>query len=272
LILAWSTYQYEADVPAQAKPPKPQQEQQAAASQMEDESFWRGEGQVRRLALLHVAVGIAASAGILLGVAIWADHSNEMLAGGRPWLASVSAGFLGSAVGAAVWLLATTYVARREKGATTTGWKAWSVLSAATAGTIGTVSYLLLNRGVADLRPAHPTLPGYGGAITWLFVVQLLILIVIAALSRSGGRGAIALLVAVLAGVLLAINDVRDVVGDSSAGRAGVTLAILAVTTVIALTLPASKKAAPAGDWKPAWGGRRATRKVVCAGHAPLLG
>ncbi|MEU4779285.1 hypothetical protein [Micromonospora sp. NPDC023633] len=223
-LVSLRTYQYEAQMPAEPVPPpsarqpvgapadgRERSEAGPAAPEpppgppdnpLQDRTFWVGEGQLRRGAVLHLCTGVVVAAAVPLGAVLAVDPPR----GGRAAVAWPTVAALAAVVLVAVVALARPGLTRRA-GATPLG--GWSVAVAVLAGTglVGTMLILLLPDGpagttLADLRPApdcarHPvaptcaadrSLPGLDWIIAWLGTGQLLLLIAIGSAARSGRR------------------------------------------------------------------------------------
>lgn len=196
-LLTWRTYQYEAEMPAGLTGPH---DTAPLANPLQDPTFWCGEGQVRRAAVLHLCTGVVAAASVPLSAILIMDPPQ----GNRAVLAWSTIALLIAVVVIAAVALAQPYLTRRG-GDTPLG--PWSGLVAALAlgGLIGTIVLLLLPDGPAGtpmsaLRPpdgcaTDPTfpdclvdrsLPGYDWIIAWYGIGQVLLLIAIGVVSRSG--------------------------------------------------------------------------------------
>ncbi|SCF12928.1 hypothetical protein [Micromonospora mirobrigensis] len=216
-LVTWRTYQYEAEMPARPRSAGRDAEPEAepAANPLQDPTFWCGEGQLRRAAVLHLCTGAVAAAAVPLAAVILMDPPR----GGRAAVAWPTVAVLGTVLVIAVVAVGRPYLSRRA-GDTPLG--PWSLAVAALTGLglAGTFLLLLLPDGPAgppltDLRPpvgctldadiagcgADRSLPGYDGMVAWLASYQVLLLMAIGAVARSGRRG---LLPPVLAGLLLA--------------------------------------------------------------------
>ncbi|MBQ1071898.1 hypothetical protein KBX06_01765 [Micromonospora sp. C31] len=223
-LVSWRTYHYEAQMPAEPVAPPgtaqpagtstdgPEQpEPDPAAPEpppgppgnpLQDRTFWNGEGQLRRGAVLHLCTGVVVAAAVPLGTVLALDPPR----GGRAAVAWATVAALAAVVLVAVVALARPSLTRRA-GATPLG--GWSVTVAvlAAAGLAGTVLILLLPDGpagkpLAELRaapgcadtavapacPADRSLPGLDWIVAWLGTGQLLLLIAIGAVARSGRR------------------------------------------------------------------------------------
>ncbi|GIJ23171.1 hypothetical protein [Micromonospora lutea] len=227
-LVTWRTYQYEAVMPAdpttdpagrrtpppadadvplsqpvQEPPPVPEPPPGPPTNPLQDPTFWWGEGQLRRSAVLHLCTGIVVAAAVPLGTVSVLDPPQ----GAR-------AVVTWSAVTAFTAVLVITLVAvgrpflTRRAGATPLGRWSIAVIVLTGIGLAATFTVLLLPDGaagipLAELRPPvgcddDPTqpgcridrsLPGFDQAITGLGTGQLLLLIAIGATARSGRRG-----------------------------------------------------------------------------------
>ncbi|MCZ7418956.1 hypothetical protein O7605_05410 [Verrucosispora sp. WMMA2121] len=227
-LVTWRTYQYEAVMPAdpttnppgrrtpppvdvevpigqpvQEPPPTPEPPPGPPTNPLQDPTFWWGEGQLRRAAVLHLCTGTVVAAAVPLGTVSVLDPPH----GAR-------AALTWSAVVAFTAVLAITLVAigrpflTRREGATPLGGWSIAVIVLTGLGLAGTLAVLLLPDGAASsplagLRPpvgcdqdptqpgclADRSLPGFDRVIAWLGTGQLLLLIAIGATARSGRRG-----------------------------------------------------------------------------------
>ncbi|BCJ60382.1 hypothetical protein [Micromonospora endophytica] len=229
-LVAWRTYQYEAVMPADPSqssaphPPAPVDaelpadqptEGQAPASEplagpftnpLEDPTFWCGEGQLRRAAVLHLCTGTVVATAVPLGTVLVLDPPDG---------ARAVVGWTSTALFAAVLMITLVALGRpfltRRHGATPLGPWSIAVIVFTGVGLAGTVLLLMLPDGpagipLATLRPppdcgGHPippgcledrSLPGFDRILAWLVTGQLLLLITIGAIARSGRRGAVA--------------------------------------------------------------------------------
>ncbi|MFC3501209.1 hypothetical protein ACFOOK_09585 [Micromonospora krabiensis] len=239
-LVAWRTYQYEAEMPAdpspaqvlhtpvaaptdaeppvaqppEEPPPEPEPPPPDPTNPLQDPTFWWGEGQLRRAAVLHLSTGAVVAAAVPLGTVLAMDPPRGVRAA-VAWPAVT--------VGAAVLVIAVVALSRpyltRRAGSTPLGpWSA-AVAGLAALAVLGTVALLLLPDGpagtpLAGWRPprgcaedpaipgcfADRSLPGYDWILAWLCAGQLLLLITIGGVARSGRR---ALAPPVAAGLLL---------------------------------------------------------------------
>jgi hypothetical protein len=302
-LLAWRTYQYEAEMPAApaARQPAPapapaeaerpaEEETQPPGNPLQDPTFWCGEGQLRRAAVLHLCVGSAVAAAVPLGTVLAMDPPL----GARAAVAWPTVALLVAVPLIAVVALGRPRLTRRD-GDTPLGRWSVTVIVLACAGVAGTVLLLLLPDGpagtpLAELRPpagcrldpapagcrVDRSLPGYDWIIAWYGTGQVLLLAAIGAVSRSGRRAlaapaAAALLlplgVAWIAGWLPALPAAPEPLDDWM-------LTVLALALAGAgLLLPRTGPAAPPRPGAPhtdlAWGGRG---PAVVAGFGWLLG
>ncbi|MEU5565796.1 hypothetical protein [Micromonospora musae] len=221
-LLAWRTYQYEAQMPAgpgtgplprQPRPthadappddPEPRSDRPPTepTNPLQDRTFWHGEGQLRRSAVLHLCTGAIVAAAVPLGTVLAMDPPRGI----RALVAWPTAAAGGAALLIVVVALGRPGLTRRS-GATRLG--RWTVgVAGLTALTVtGTVALLLLPDGpagtpLAELRPptgcardpgtpgclVDRSLPGYDWIVSWLNLGQLLLLIAIGAVARAGRR------------------------------------------------------------------------------------
>ncbi|MFC5945886.1 hypothetical protein [Micromonospora harpali] len=234
-LLAWRTYQYEAEMPAapaarpaaepshDSTPPRdpaggpppgggPPQEQAASANPLQDPTFWCGEGQLRRAGVLHLCVGAVVAVAVPLGAVLAMDPPL----GVRAAVAWPTVALLGAVVLIAVVALGRPWLSRRAGDTPLGPWSA-AVIVLTCAGVTGTVLLLLLPDGpagtpLAQLRPPagcirDPTqagclvdrsLPGYDWIIAWYGTGQVLLLAAIGAVARSGRRALAPLVAAAL--------------------------------------------------------------------------
>ncbi|MGW4497853.1 hypothetical protein ACWENR_04430 [Micromonospora sp. NPDC004336] len=223
-LVSWRTYQYEAQMPAGPAPvtvcPRPDEDPAGEPGQpapespvpepapgppsnpLQDARFWSGEGQLRRAAVLHLCTGTVVAAAVPLGAVLALDPPR----GARAVVAWPTVAALAAVVLIAVVALARPWLTRRA-GHTPLG--PWSVAVAGltAAGLAGTLLILLLPDGpagtpLADLRPvpgcgragaptcaADRSLPGFDQVVAGLGTGQLLLLIAIGSVARSGRRG-----------------------------------------------------------------------------------
>ncbi|GIJ80640.1 hypothetical protein SAMN05443287_103284 [Micromonospora phaseoli] len=227
-VVTWRTYQYESVMPAdpttnppgrgmpapvdvdvptsqpvQDAPPAPEPSSGPPTNPLQDPTFWWGEGQLRRAAVLHLCTATVVAVAVPLGTVAVLDPPH----GARAVVAW-------SAVAAMVVVLLITLVAigrpflTRRDGATPLGPWSIAVIVLTGLGVAGTVAVLMLPEGaagapLAQLRPpagcgddpalpgclADRSLPGFDRIIAWLGTGQLLLLIAIGATARSGRRG-----------------------------------------------------------------------------------
>ncbi len=191
-LVARRTFHYEAELPGVTLRTDP-----ALDNPLADAAFWDGQRQVRRLAMLHVSVGLVVAAIAALG-------ATRPLSD-RAALGAVASVLLVALVGAsAVVLVATlallgrSYVASRrlsDKGKFDR-WYGWGPPLLAVFVLAGTVGYLL---GLVPGDRPKPvgvfgSMPGYERTLAWLVLGQLLLLVLLAGLARAGWYGALALL------------------------------------------------------------------------------
>ncbi|TCB97635.1 hypothetical protein E0H26_12030 [Micromonospora zingiberis] len=237
-IVAWRTYQYEAvmpadpmdppvhhtpgpvdaDLPAAQPVPEPAPVPEPTgplANPLQDPTFWWGEGQLRRAAVLHLCTGTVVAAAIPLGTVIVLHPPY----GVRAVLAWTSVAVLVAVLVITLVALARPNLTRRD-GATPLGRWSIAVIMLTGTGLAGTILVLILPDGgtpLAALRPPPgcidvPTLPGcledrslpgFDRIAAWFVTGQLLLLIAIGGTARSGRRGGTT---PAAAGVLLAIG------------------------------------------------------------------
>ncbi|HEX5542348.1 MAG TPA: hypothetical protein VFX60_12455 [Micromonospora sp.] len=198
-FLTWRTYHYEAELPVAPAGPD---EATPLHNPLQDPTYWCGEGQVRRLAVLHLASAAAVAAAIPLGAVIAMDPPQ----GVRAVLVWPVVAVLAATVALSVAVLGHPYVTRRG-GDTPLRPYGVGVAVLAAVGVIGTLAVLLLPDGpagtpLADLRPPHGcaqdrsiagcredrSLPGYDAVIVWLGAFQILVLTALAVLTGTGRR------------------------------------------------------------------------------------
>ncbi|WP_089155114.1 hypothetical protein [Micromonospora sp. NBS 11-29] len=221
-LVAWRTYQYEAEMPAEphsrgdgpAEPPDPPE---PLENPLQDPTFWNGEGQLRRAAVLHLCTGAVAAAAVPVAAVLIMDPPRGL----RAAVAWPTVVLFTTVVAIAVIAVGRPWLSRRQ-GATPLG--RWSVTVAVLTalGLLGTFALLLLPDGPAGrplttYRPpvgcpldaavvgchtARP-LPGYQTALAWFVTYQVLLLVAVGAANRSGRR---ALAGPAAAGVLLPLG------------------------------------------------------------------
>lgn len=214
-FLSWRTYHYEAELPA--TPPTPSH-QPALKNPMQDPTFWCGEGQVRRLAVLHLATGAVVAVLIPLGAVLAMDPP----VGARAVVAWATVAAAGAALLLCVAVLGHPYLTHRGGDTPLGRYAAW-VIGLAVVAVLGTVAVLLFSDGPAgtplkDLRPPagcavdrsvagcaeDRSLPGYDWVVAWMGTTQVLLLIAIAGVARAGRR---ALVPPAIATVLLLLGN-----------------------------------------------------------------
>ncbi|MCW3841387.1 hypothetical protein ONA70_14900 [Micromonospora yasonensis] len=211
--LAWRTYQYEAQMPADPRPhPAVGEDGPDAApaterpeppeNPLQDPTFWCGEGQLRRAAVLHLCTGAAVAAAVPVTAVIIMDPPRGVRAA-VAWPTVVA---LSAVVAIAVVALGRPWLSRRQ-GATPLGRWSAAVAVLAGLGLAGTFALLLLpdgpaGRALAEFRPpvgcvrdpaitgcrTDRSLPGYDSVVAWLATYQVLLLIAIGAVNRAGRR------------------------------------------------------------------------------------
>ncbi|HEX2771153.1 MAG TPA: hypothetical protein VHN18_01830 [Micromonosporaceae bacterium] len=288
-FLTWRTYHYEAELPADppaaelpADPPGPA-EQDALDNPLQDPTFWCGEGQIRRLAVLHLASGAAVAAVVPLGAVAAMDPPQ----GARHLVVWPTVAAIAAPLVLSVAALAHPSISRRD-GNTPIGPYGWLVAALAGVGVLGTTAFLLLPDGpagtpLAQLRPPvgcirdqmlpgcaeDRSLPGYDWVVAWLGTAQVLLLIALGGVARVGRRAlaapAGATLLIVLGNGWSAdwLPDVPPAPGWAHTWMiAGPALVVAAVVTLYLHRTPAPPSAT-------AWGGRG---PAVLAGLGWLLG
>ncbi|MEH0935636.1 hypothetical protein [Micromonospora psammae] len=283
-VVAWRTYQYEAELPAEPHPgpgdgePEPER-REPATSPLQDPTFWGGEGQLRRAAVLHLCTGAVIAAAVPLGAALAMDPPR----GVRAAVAWPTVTALAAVVVIAVVAVGHPWLSRRG-GATPLGRWSAAVGLLTGLGVAGTFTLLLLpdgpaGRPLAEYRPpagcvrdpgiagclTDRSLPGYDPGVAWLATYQVLLLITIGAVARSGRRG---LLAPLTGAVLLPLGAVwvdaaPPFAPPAPTGLRTWMLAVLAIgIAATGLLLPRTR---PQTEEQPlgahtdlAWGGRGA--------------
>jgi hypothetical protein len=264
LVLWWlarNSFQYEAEVPIRKPMRKRDSLTQLTGHQMESRWFWSGEGQVRRLAVLHLAFGILVACAAAWLATFLVDLGRAGLDGrvrgalSWPWGAGTGLLLAGGLL-AVLWRVGHPDVTRRD-GSEGLGKVVW-VLPLAAAACLVAVAYVLLPVRGVGVRGAG-SLPGYGATVAVLFVAQFAGVVLLAGHSRSG-RGGVWLplgAAAAAAGIVLLTPLVPG------PGRTFVTVLVAVAAGVgTALTLPARGRAAellggdPTSLSRPAWGAR----------------
>ncbi|MFJ6198399.1 hypothetical protein [Micromonospora sp. NPDC092111] len=289
-VVAWRTYQYEAQMPAEPRPRPPNpdgdtdperstEEPPALDNPLQDPTFWCGEGQLRRAAVLHLCTGAVLAAAVPVGAVLAMDPPR----GVRALVAWPTVAVLVTVVAIAVVAVGRPWLTRRA-GATPLGRWSAAVGVLTGVGLAGAFLLLLLPDGPAgrpldQLRPpggctrdpgiagclTDRSLPGYDSTISWLATYQVLLLIGIGAVARSGRR---ALLGPVAGSVLLPLSvawlDGR--LPGVPAAPDGLRIWMLAVPALaIAATGLLLPRTPPDAEQQPlgaftdvAWGGRGA--------------
>ncbi|SBT51025.1 hypothetical protein [Micromonospora narathiwatensis] len=284
--VAWRTYQYEAEMPADPHlPSSPQgpdpavepvtEQPEPPENPLQDPTFWCGEGQLRRSGVLHLCVGAVVAAAVPVAAVIIMDPPR----GFRAFVAWPTVVVLAAVVAIAVVALGRPWLTRRQ-GHTPLGHWSTTVALLTGLGLLGTFMLLLLpdgpaGRPLSEFRPptgcvrdpglvgcqADRSLPGYDTMVAWLATYQALLLVAIGAVTRTGRR---ALAAPVAGGVLLPLGLVwieRGLPGLPPAPD-GVRPWMLAVPAIAVaatgLLLPRTRPAAerPDADGGLAWGGR----------------
>jgi hypothetical protein len=241
LVLWWlarNSFQYEAEVAIRERVDL----EHPIGHQMESRWFWSGEGQVRRLAALHLTFGI-----LVACAAAWlaTSHRPGPSRAGRQGHGAPSSSWgaatgvlLGVAFLALFWRVGQRDVTRRD-GTEGLGGVVW-VLPLAAAACLAAVVYVLLPlRGVGGRGTGG--LPGYGATITVLFIAEFVGVVLLAGYSRSGRVGVWLPLgaAAVAAGIVL-LTPLAP-----GSGRTFITvLAAVTAGVVTAVALPARGRAA----------------------------
>ncbi|WBC17871.1 hypothetical protein O7600_14075 [Micromonospora sp. WMMA1998] len=227
-LVAWRTYQYEAQMPAEPRhrqiapedggqPVERPEPPEVPENPLQDPTFWNGEGQLRRAAVLHLCTGAVVAAAVPVAAVMIMDPPR----GTRAVIAWSTVTLFAAVVAIAVVAVGRPWLSRRQ-GATPLGRWSAAVAGLTLLSLVGTFALLLLPDGPAGqplstYRPpigcvAQPhlagcrtdrSLPGYDTAVAWLVTYQVLLLVAIAAANRSGRR---ALLGPVLGAVLLPLG------------------------------------------------------------------
>jgi hypothetical protein len=169
-VAARRSYHYEAVLPSRGAQSRPTRDDWV--SPLQDPDLWCGEHQVRGLARLHFASGIAVAAAIPLGA---------MLYLGRPWDGWAVIGWCGAitlstAVGLSIWHLRHASITSRGHVRPKGAGRSRIALALSGFGFLLTVVYLLGVRGISSGRPV----PGYDWVITALGIGQLLLILALA--------------------------------------------------------------------------------------------
>lgn len=284
-LLTWRTYQYEAEMPAGPSGPPVGV---PLANPLQDPTFWCGEGQLRRAAVLHLCTGTVLAAAVPLGAVLAMDPPR----GPRVALAWSTVFLLVLPVAVAVVALGRPYLTRRG-GHTPLGPFSVLVVVSTLAGLTGTLVLLLLPDGpagvpLATLRPPADcatvpgtpgcgldhSLPGYDWIIAWWSVGQLLLLVAIGTVARSGRRALAAPVgagLALLAGVAWISDWLPMLPGAPDRLAIWMLVAPAIGLASVGLVLPRAAPAVPPRDRYAglAWGGRG---PALIAGLGWLLG
>lgn len=271
MLLVWlvarRSFRYEAAVPEQAATDGPA----ARTNPLQQSHYWRGEAQVRRLAQLHLAVGLAVAAAVPLVATVQVDVAT----GARQVLVWLLLAGLGAAGLLAAAALAHPSLASRSDRPPGLPGRILQqpVLPLAALGLAGTAVLLLFlaPSGCAEAPTlaachGHRSLPGYDSFITWLAAGQLLLLMGLAGIGRTGRW----VLVFPVSAAAALVGGFRP--GGWWAGQFHWALAIIGAA--VALTLvpwPGRPDQPPAPDRyaRVAWGGRG---PAVLAGVGWALG
>jgi hypothetical protein len=227
------------------------------AEPFEHECFWSGEGQVRRLAILHTAAALASVAGVGALAGLLTRHAAPP--GG--WLIS---GYAAVVLGGLALLLVLVLLgsagvrvrARETRAGRLAGTACWLSSAALVASAL-----FLLGPARRELVVADG-LPGFGDVLQWMFVGQFALVLLLGSLAGRRWRpvGTAAL---VAGGVLLAGTRLTD---DWPKHRLFLVAAALAtVAAVVALAGWSTRERRTTADGKrtrmysePVWGGRSA--------------
>jgi hypothetical protein len=262
-ILARNSFQYEAEVPVR----KPGGVDRPLGHQMESRWFWSGEAQVRRLAALHLAFGLATACVTAWLATFLVDLDRVGLpapvTGSPSWYWGAGCGIaLGLALALVIWWVGRAQVTRRD-GSEGLGSAVW-VLALVGLACAGVVAYSLVPAREFGSRLAGG-LPGYAAVVTVLFIAQFGGVVLLAGQSRSGPLGVWAPLAAAAvaaAGASLLWSDPASLRLDASEpGQLFLTTLVAVVAAIVtALVLPARGRAARLLDGdprsRPAWGAR----------------
>ncbi|MEH1102547.1 hypothetical protein [Micromonospora sp. CPCC 205561] len=302
-LVSWRSYQYEAQMPAEPGappagrrpagapwdgpgPPGAEPPPDPPENPLQGRTFWTGEGQLRRSAVLHLCTGAVVAAAVPLGAVLAADPPL----GPRAGLAWSTVAALAAVVLVAVVASARPWLTRRA-GATPLG--GWSVAVGLLTGVglAGTLLVLLLPDGpsgtpLAELRPGpscapHPggpscpadlSLPGFDRVVAWLGTGQLFLLLAIGSVARSGRRALAAPAAAaalLAAGVAWTSGWLPGPPGTLEPWTFVVPAATLAATGLLLPRVPAPAERQPPGPRTDlAWGGRA---PALIAGFGWLL-
>ena len=167
----------------------------APASPLECRTFWRGDGQIRRLALLHVSAGVIACSTVLL-VSTWQVDRRAGTSWGVRGGGVVAAVLLALAAAFCLWVLSTHQVRFRgqqtgsQLPSTGYGQNSPRVFALAMVGAAITVAYALASDRTGTRRDG--TLPGYASIVLTLALSQLVLVLVLVWLCRRGTHRAAA--------------------------------------------------------------------------------
>jgi hypothetical protein len=227
-VVAWRTYQYEAEMPAEPRPrsvPRddgietepPGEQPEPLHNPLQDPTFWCGEGQLRRTAVLHLCTGGVVAASVPVTALLIMDPPRGL----RAVVLWTTVALLAAVLAISVVAVGRPWLSRRGGDTPLGRWSATvGVLTALGLG--GTFLLLFLPDGPAGVPLAHyrpptgclrdPTivgcrtdrsLPGYDSLVSWLATYQVLLLIAIGVVCRSGR---LALLLPAAGGVLLPLG------------------------------------------------------------------
>ncbi|MFI5832492.1 hypothetical protein ACIA5A_02305 [Micromonospora sp. NPDC051300] len=280
--LAWRTYQYEAEMPAEppagpnADDEGPDDHAGPLTNPLQDPTFWNGEGQLRRAAVLHLCTGAVTAAAVPVTAVLLMDPPR----GARALIAAPTVLLFVAVAVIAVIALGRPWLTRRQ-GATPLGrWSATiAVLTAFSL--VGTFLLLLLPDGPAGqplsvYRPpigcvtdphivgcrVDRSLPGFDTAVAWLATYQVLLLLTIGAVNRSGRRALASSIIAALLlplGVIWIERGLPGIVAAPSGLRTWMLIGPALLIAAVGLLLPRTRAPAPSQPLGPhtdlAWGG-----------------
>jgi hypothetical protein len=252
VVLARRSFAYEAQTATVTDKP-------GTAVPFAHECFWYGDGQVRRLTMLHTAAALAAIAGV--GALAGLLTQRDAPAGG--WLI---AGWTAVVAGGLALLLVLVLLA--GAGVRVRARETEAGRLAATAVWLSVVA--LLGSALFLLGPARPGLavvaglPGFGGVLQWLFVGQFAVVLLLGALAGRAWRAVVAVL-------LMAGGVVPAVARLSDEGIFLVVAGIATLTTVVAMAgwSPRERAGTTRTYSEPVWAGRSA---VMLAGTGWAFG
>jgi hypothetical protein len=192
-LLARRSFLYEAALPAGHTPTA--RDAQRPVSQLRHPHFWSGDGQVRRLSMLHLAAALITVSGVGVAAGFLADQ--EAARSVASWARPLGIMAIALLVVAFVVTLCTLWFdpairSRAPDERPTRGYGRVSriALGCAFAGSAGAAAFLLLP------HHAHPTeidsvaLPGFAAAVKWLLVGQFSAIVLLAVLGGVRSRRA----------------------------------------------------------------------------------